>query len=127
MIYQQDNVLDKRYRVETVLTTTELSTVYTATDLLGAREVIVKEARRGQCDYAEHCVTCWNLALEGVVLRRIGRHTIPAPRYLGQFHVDGRPFLAMSKIPGTNLELLRREDLVGPRQALRLIIQVCEA
>jgi serine/threonine protein kinase len=127
MSYQHDNVLAERYRVETVITTTELSMVYTATDLLDAREVVVKVARHGQCDDAEHCPTCWNLALEGVVLRRLNHHTIPAPRYLGQFHTGGRPFLAMSKISGHNLEELRREDLLSPYQALRLIIEVCEA
>jgi|GEM_PF-2059784 len=127
MRYPQDNVLNGRYHVETVVTMTECSTIYTATDLVRSREVIVKAARQAHCNYAEHCLACWSLVHEGLVLRRLVQRTIRAPRYLNQFHVDGRPFLAMTKIRGQNLEQLRREERLSTHQILQLLIQVCEA
>src|SRR5690349_19433568 len=102
MSYCQTNLIDERYRLETVVATTEFNIVYTALDRLRGCEVIVKAARQGRCGHDEHCLSCWSLAHEGVVLRRLARDAIPAPRYLDHLHVAGRPFLTMTKIPGQN-------------------------
>lgn len=127
MSYRQDIILHERYRVEGVLVTTEFSAVYTATDLVRYREVVVKGARQDRCGDDGHCLTCLYLTLEAVTLRRLSQHAIPAPHYLGQFHVGQRPFLAMTKIPGQTLEVLHREGRLSPRQAVRFILQVCAA
>jgi serine/threonine protein kinase len=120
-----DAMFYERYRVETVIATTGLSVVYVATDLVRSREVIVKMARQGQCGYDKHCLNCLYLTLEATLLRRLDRHTITAPRYLGHMHAGGRPVLVMTKVPGQTLEALHDEGNLSPHQALRYILQVC--
>lgn len=122
---RQDVIFHERYRVEAAIATTRLSQVYVATDLARSRKVIVKAARQGQCSHDKHCLNCLYLSLEAAVLRRLNRHAIMAPRYLGHMHIAGRPVLVMTKIRGQTLETLHDEGNLSPRQAVRYVLRVC--
>lgn len=101
------------------------NTVYDAIDNRTGRELIIKETRSAHLADRSFGDLRLRLASEGGMLCFLARRSILAPRYYNYYIVGGRAYLAMSKIPGKTLDLLRAEGDLSPRQMVSIIARVC--
>jgi serine/threonine protein kinase len=120
-----DQIPSGRYRIERVIEVTGFHTVYGAIAVVQGQPVVIKEARQELCEARRHGPACFNLTIEGAMLRLLQRHTIPAPQYIDHFHRDGRACLVMSPIPGQTIEVLHQEGRLSPCHVVDLMLQVC--
>ncbi len=116
------HVLSERYRIGSCIAATTFNRVYSATDSLTGRQVIVKAARQdsGTRQYS-------NLANEAAMLRALKRWGIPAPRYLHQSRHQQQSYLVMSKVPGETLEALTLQGRLSPTDVVCVITELCLA
>jgi eukaryotic-like serine/threonine-protein kinase len=117
-------LLQHRFRIRRVLRETGLNVVYCATDIVQRGAVIIKSPLLGVCTINVHTTACWDLAHEAVILRHLAQYGITAPRTIDFFHLAGRPYLAMSLIPGPTLDSLYAEGYLTPRRTVEAIIHI---
>jgi eukaryotic-like serine/threonine-protein kinase len=120
-------MLRQRYCILRTLATTKQSIVSGAFDLQTQTIVVVK-AGKTYCDAPiKHTQACYMIAHEALMLRRLQRCGIPAPKYIDDFHIGGQPFLVMSHLAGQSLKMLQDRDALSLEWTLAAIDSVALA
>lgn len=116
--------LRERYCVLRTLAITDLNIVSAGIDRASGAPVVIKAALAACHDPIEHRQRCYVLAYEALMLRRLERYGVAAPRLLDTFHHGGQPFLVMSRVAGSTLDTLYRAGRLPPTAAVAAIAAV---
>lgn len=120
-------MLHGRYCVERIIAITNANAIYAGTDLPTGQRIVIKCARHGLCSYGAHSQACSGLVSEGLMLAHLRAAHILAPHFLAQLHVDGRPYLVTTRIPGQTLASMHRAGQLCPSQMVRYAIRLCQS
>jgi serine/threonine protein kinase len=116
------------YTITGLLATTQQTHVYSAIEegSDGDQPVVIKVARGGPCSLERHRITCHELQIEAIMLRKVARLGLPGPRFRTLFHANGYSHLVMSHISGVTLDNLSQQREISAREMIEVIEQICQ-
>jgi serine/threonine protein kinase/photosystem II stability/assembly factor-like uncharacterized protein len=121
MTLPEDTILEHRYRIDGLLAHGGMGAIYRGFDTNLSMPVAIKE------NFIQTPPQVAQFKQEALILARL-RH--PAlPRVIHHFSFEGQQYLVMDFIEGENLwEIIRRRgEPLGEREALEILMQVCQA
>lgn len=119
------SILQERYEDIRLLKVTSESVIYEAFDTVNRQPVIIKQARWGECTPSQHSPICRHYTQVSVKLQWLAEHNIPAPRYQGIMHIEGKSFLVVTKLEGVSLEVAQYTHSLSERGKWCIILELC--
>lgn len=124
-LFQPGEVVGRQFVVQRLLAQSRHNTLYYGIDRSDGRAVVLKH---GNCaaDLAVcSCGAAFDVAYEGLILRRLERAGVRAPRLVARGWWGERYCLAMEYIGGASLGELIEQERVSPRQAVQIALRLC--